>query len=98
MNGDSLRRDYLKPVRRLSYGECFLPGCLLYTGDLTGVSALTEADTADTVLADVSVGAAADLAAVVFSRGELLLLLLLVDHGFLCHFSLPPITSRTVRP
>ena len=67
-----------------------LPACLSYAGNLSLVSEFTEADTADTVFAEVSVRSAADLATVVLSGGELLFLLLLVDHGFLCHFFFPP--------
>ena len=53
-----------------------LPRSFLYARDLALVSQFTEADTADTVLAEISMGASADLAAIVFSCGELLLLLL----------------------
>ncbi len=53
-----------------------LPGCFSYAGNFALVCELTEADTADTVLAEVSVGASADLAACVLTSGELLLLLL----------------------
>ena len=55
----------------------FLPGSLLYARDFALVSEFTEADTADTVLAEISVGATADLAAGVFTGGILLRLLLL---------------------
>ena len=54
-----------------------LPACLLYTGNLALVCELTEADTADAVLAEISVRTTADLASVVLTGGELLLLLLL---------------------
>ena len=57
-----------------------LPACFLYARDLALVSELTEADTADAVLAEISVGTAADLATVVLSGGELLLSLLLENH------------------
>ena len=57
-----------------------LPGCLSHAGNLTLVSEFTEADTADTVLAEISVGTSADFAAVVFTGGILLLFLLLKDH------------------
>ena len=67
-----------------------LPACLLYARDLALVSEVTEADTADTELTEISVRASADLAAVVLSGGELLSLLLLVNHSFLCHRLLPP--------
>ena len=56
-------------------------------GDLSLISQLTEADTADAVVAKVSVGTAADLAAVVGTGGELCRCLLLENHRFLCHFS-----------
>jgi hypothetical protein len=56
---------------------CCLPRSLLHTGDLTLVCQFTEADTADAVFTHVSVRTAADLASVVFSGRELLLLLLL---------------------
>ena len=62
-----------------------LPGCLLYAGNLALVSQFAEADTADAELTEISVRAAADLAAVVLSGGELLLLLLFQNHSFLCH-------------
>ena len=76
-----------------------LPRSLSYAGNLALVSKLSEADTADAVLAEVSVGSAADLATVVLSCGELLLLLLLVDHSLLCHFLIPPvIISQRERP
>ncbi len=61
------------------------PRCLTNTRDFALVGQLTEADTADTVLAEVGVGAAADLAAVVLTSGELLLLLLLEDHRCFSH-------------
>jgi len=70
---------------------CFgLPGCFLYARNLALVCEVTEADTADTELTEISVRASADLAAVVLSGGELLSLLLLVNHSFLCHRLLPP--------
>jgi hypothetical protein len=48
-----------------------LPGCLADTGDLTLIGQLSEADTAYAVISQVSVGSAADLAAVVAAGGEL---------------------------
>ena len=54
-----------------------LPGSLLNAGDLTLVSQLAEADTADTVLTHICVRTTTDLASGVFSGGELLRLLLL---------------------
>ena len=67
-----------------------LPACFLYAGNLSLVSELAEADTADSVLTKVAVRASANLAAVVFSGGELLLCLLLKNHCFLCHLCCPP--------
>ena len=71
-----------------------LPGRLLHARDLARVRQLAEADTADAVVAQVGVGAAADLAAVVAAAGELGLSLLLVDHGFLGHSLFPSSLSR----
>ena len=62
-----------------------LPGSLLNAGDLALVREVPEADTADAVVTQVGVGAAADLAAVVAAGGELGLTLLLEYHRFLCH-------------
>ena len=67
-----------------------LPGCFANAGDLALVGQLTEADTADTVLAEVSMGTTADLAAVVLAGGELGRSLLLEDHRFLSHIFSPP--------
>ena len=70
---------------------CFaLEAGLAHAGDLTLVGQLTEADTADAVVAEVGVGTAADLAAVVLAGGELRRSLLLEDHRFLSHVSSPP--------
>ena len=66
-----------------------LPGSLPNAGDLALVSQLPEADTANAEIAQVSVGSAADLAAVVVTGGELAAALLLQDHRFLSH-TLPP--------
>ena len=44
-----------------------LPAGFSHAGDLALIRQLTEADTADAVVAEVSVGAAADLAAVVLT-------------------------------
>ena len=60
--------------------EIKLPGCLSYSGNLALVSELTEADTADTVLTEVSVRSATDLASVVSASRELRLSLLLEYH------------------
>jgi hypothetical protein len=76
----------LRPVYKIPFGK--LPRSLSYAGNLTLVSKLTEADTADAVLAKVSVRTTADLASVVLSGRELLSLLLLEYHRFLCHFTL----------
>src|SRR5699024_10392300 len=70
-----------------------LPAGLADTGDLALVGQLTEADTANTVIAQVSMGSAADLAAVVAAAGELSLSLLLQDHRLLCHLLNPPKSS-----
>jgi len=57
-----------------------LPACLSYAGYFTFVSKLTETDTANAVFAKVSMGAAADLAAVMLTGGELLGSGTLEDH------------------
>ena len=67
-----------------------LPGSLADTGDLALVSQGAEADTAHAVVTQVSVGTAAELAAVVSPGGVLGGSLLLQDHGFLSHRSSPP--------
>ena len=54
--------------------------CLAHAGDLTLICKLSEADTADAVIAQICMGAAADLAAVVCAGGELCRCLLLEDH------------------
>ncbi len=54
-----------------------LPGCFSYTRDLALIGKLSEADTADAVVAKISVWSAADLAAVIAASGELRLRLLL---------------------
>ena len=68
----------------------FLERSLTHAGNLALVGQFTEADTADAVVTQVSVGAAAQLAAVVLASGELRRSLLLQDHRFLSHLSLPP--------
>ena len=55
--------NILRNARRLT--QCLLPGSLAHAGDFALVGQLAEADTADAVVAQVRVGAAADLAAVV---------------------------------
>ena len=62
-----------------------LPGCLADTGDLALVCQLTEADTADAVIAQIGVGSSADFASVIVAAGELGRLLLLQNHRFFCH-------------
>ena len=68
----------------------FLERSLTHAGDLALVSQLTEADTADTVVPKISVGTAAQLAAVVLAGGELGRTGLLDLHRSLCHYCLPP--------
>ena len=68
----------------------FLERSLTHAGDLALVSQLTEADTADTVVPEIGVGTAAQLAAVVLAGGELSRSLLLENHRFLSHFTYPP--------
>ena len=60
-----------------SMTEKDLPRGLLHAGDLALIGQLAEADTADAVVAQVSVGTTAELAAGVFTGGILLRLLLL---------------------
>jgi hypothetical protein len=55
----------------LSAGQRVLPGRLSDSRDLAFISQVTEADSADSVIPQVSVRTAADLAAVVASGGEL---------------------------
>ena len=54
-----------------------LPGRLAHAGDLALIGQLAEADTAHAVVAQIGVGTAADLAAVILAAGELGLGLLL---------------------
>ena len=68
----------------------FLERSLTHAGDLALVSQLTEADTADTVVPEIGVGTAAQLAAVVLAGGELGRTGLLDLHRSLCHYCLPP--------
>ena len=68
----------------------FLERSLAHTGDLALVSQLTEADTADAVVPEVSMGTTAQLAAVVLAGGELGRTSLLDLHRSLCHYCLPP--------
>ncbi len=64
----------------------YLPAGLLNTGNLALVSQLAEADTAYAEVTQISMGSAADLAAVVAAGGELVSSLLLENHCFSCHF------------
>ena len=64
-----------------------LPAGLADTGDLALVGQLTEADTAYAVVTQISMGSAADLAAVVAAAGELGASLLLQDHRLSSHSS-----------
>ena len=75
----------------------FLEARLSHAGDLALVRQLTEADTADAVVAQVSMGTAADLAAIVRTGGELRLALLLEDHRFLSHVIIL-LSSQRERP
>ena len=63
-----------------------LPAGFSYARDLTLVGQVTEADTADAIVSQVSMRTAADLAAVVLTGGELGGLLLLQDHRFFSHY------------
>ena len=60
--------------------EFRLPASLLNTGNLSLVSKLSEADSADTELAEICVGSAAKLASVVGTAGKLGSSLLLSYH------------------
>ena len=75
----------------------FLPACLAHAGDLALVGQLAEADTADAVVAQVGVGSAADLAAVITAGGLLCFLLLLENHSFSCHSIFLLLKRRTER-
>ena len=70
-----------------------LPAGLADTGDLTLVGQLPEADTAYAVIPQVSMGSAADLAAIIAAAGELRLSLLLQDHRLFSHLLIPPKSS-----
>jgi len=74
-----------KADKRLQGLTTKLPTGFSYTGDLALVSQLTEADTAYAVVTQVSVGSAADLAAVVAAGRVLSLSLLLQNHRLLSH-------------
>ena len=68
----------------------FLERSLAHAGDLALVGQFPEADTADAVVTQIGVGAAAQLAAVVLAGGELGRTGLLDLHRSLCHYCLPP--------
>lgn len=51
--------------------QAILPRSLAHTGDLAFICQLTEADTANAVVTQISVGTTADLAAIVLSGREL---------------------------
>ena len=70
----------IQQARRTMHDGKFLPGSFADAGDLALIRQLTEADTADAVVAQVGVGTAADLAAVILPAGELGLALLLENH------------------
>ena len=72
-------------------------GSLSDAGDLALVSQFAEADTADAVVAQISVGTAAELAAVVLASRELRRSLLLENHRFLSHLYVL-LSSRRERP
>ena len=59
--------------------------CRICFRELAYKGQITEANTANAVIAQVSMGSAADLAAVVAAAGELGLSLLLQDHRLLSH-------------
>jgi len=86
--GDDAVLKVLRVAERKYGGN--LPAGFFNAGDLALICQLTEADTADAVVAEVSVGTAADLAAVVLTGGELGAALLLKNHRFLCHYLSPP--------
>lgn len=53
-----------------SFLKCSLPTCFGYAGNLAFVSVFTEADTAQTELTHISMGTAADFAAIVMTNRE----------------------------
>ena len=67
-----------------------LPGSLANAGNLALVCSLAEADTADAVVAQVSMGTTADLAAIIAAGHKLGFPLLLENHSFSCHFFFLP--------
>jgi hypothetical protein len=68
--------DFAKIARPPRF-ECFLPGGLAHARNLTLVGKVPKADTADRVIAEIRVRAAADFAAVILARREFRLTLLL---------------------
>jgi hypothetical protein len=68
------------PFSYILIGLSLLEGCFTHAGNLALVCKLSEADTADAVVAEICMGTAADLAAVVFAGGELCRCLLLENH------------------
>jgi hypothetical protein len=64
-----------------------LPASFLNARNLTLVSKLAEADTANAEFAEIAVRSTTNLAAIVFSGGEFLFSLLLNFHRSLCHDS-----------
>ena len=66
----------IQQARLTMHGGKFLPAGFADAGDLALVRQLTEADTADAVVAQVGVGTAADLAAVILAGGVLRLSLI----------------------
>ena len=66
-----------------------LPASLLYAGNLTLVSQISEAYTANTVFTEYSVRTTADAASGVGSGGKFSRFLLLIYHCFLSHFLTP---------
>ena len=84
--GDS--RSIIPPgVNGKTSGVRILPACLLNARNLTLVGELSEANTANTVVAQIRVGSAADLAAVIVASRELGVLLLLHYHRLSSHYS-----------
>ena len=83
---DLPKAPYQKPVvTKFGCAGRLSEGGLPHAGDLALVGQFPEADTADAVVTQIGVGAAAQLAAVVSPGGELGSPLLLENHGFLCH-------------
>ena len=82
---NSTRRSCIYILRAEARKYCgkrsaILPGSLANSGYLSLVGQLAEADAADAIVTQVSVGAAADLAAIVLAGGELSRSLLLENN------------------